>query len=220
MDAARLGLWHWDLPTGTMTWDERSREHLGIPTGAEVTVDTFYEQLHPDDRGRTRAALERSIATRTPFDSECRTVASDDRVRWIQAIGHASYEDSGEPYGFDAVTIDVTDRKRAEEALKEADRRKDEFLAMLAHELRNPLAAIATAVQLAFRSAHDEHLEWSKDVIGRQAKHLARLIDDLLDVSRINRGKIQLRKERIDLAPIIKQAVESVQPLIDDGSTN
>ena len=216
MDAARLGFWHCDLASGTMTWDERSREHLGIPTGAEVTVDTLYEQLHPDDRGRTRAALERSIAARTPFDSECRTVASDDRVRWIQAIGHASYEDSGEPYGFDGVTIDVTDRKRAEEALKEADRRKDEFLAMLAHELRNPLNAIATAVQLAFRSAHDEHLDWSKDVIGRQTKHLARMIDDLLDVSRINRGKIQLRKERIDLAPIIRQAIDTVQPLIDD----
>ena len=122
---------------------------MGIPTDAEVTVDTFYEQLHPEDRGRTRAALERSIAEHTPFDSECRTVASDGRVRWIQAIGHGFYDDSGEPYRFDGVTIDVTDRKRAEEALKEADRRKDEFLAMLAHELRNPLAAINNAVQLS-----------------------------------------------------------------------
>jgi CheY-like chemotaxis protein len=113
------------------------------------------------------------------------------------------------------VARDITERIRMEEALKEADRRKDEFLAMLAHELRNPLSAIHNALQLARKSRKPEHLAWAQDVIGQQVKHLARLIDDLLDVSRITRGKIQLRRERQDLAPIIHRAVETVRPLIE-----
>ena len=96
----------------------------------------------------------------------------------------------------------MTERKRAEqeireqaERLRENDRRKDEFLAMLAHELRNPLAAISNAVTVLELSGRpQEHLDWSKEVIERQVRHLSRLIDDLLDVSRITRGKIQLRK--------------------------
>ncbi len=101
--------------------------------------------------------------------------------------------------------------------LVEADHRKDEFLAMLAHELRNPLASVSNAIQLLRMSnATAELTQWSKDVIERQVKHLARLIDDLLDVSRITRGKIELRKERIDASPVINSAADAVRPLIDE----
>jgi signal transduction histidine kinase len=109
----------------------------------------------------------------------------------------------------------MTERRRAEEALREADRRKDEFLAMLAHELRNPLSAVSNAVLLIQTSWRCEHAEWAKEVIAQQVRHLARMIDDLLDVSRITRGKIQLRREPHDLAPILRRAVESVRPLIE-----
>jgi PAS domain S-box-containing protein len=219
-DAARLGLWHYDLRPGTMIWDELCKEHFGLPPDAEVSFDRFFEQLRPEDREPTREALKLSIAEHKTFNKECRTVAPGGLDRWIRVIGHGCYDDSGECYRFDGVTIDVTDRKLAEEALRDADRRKDEFLAILAHELRNPLAAITNAVQLSLRSARDEELAWSKDVIARQAKNLARLLDDLLDVSRITREKIQLHKERIDLAPVITRAVESVRPLIEQKKHN
>jgi CheY-like chemotaxis protein len=102
-------------------------------------------------------------------------------------------------------------------ALKEADRHKDEFLAMLAHELRNPLAPIHNAIQLKRRKdLGDPQLIWSRDVIERQVVHLTRLVDDLLDVSRITRGKINLNKEVIDLATLVARTVETVQPLIDE----
>jgi PAS domain S-box-containing protein len=217
VDAARLGLWHWrrDSPRGTMICDERCEEHAGLPPDAVVTLDTLHERIHPEDRERTRDALERSIAGHEPFDCECRTVAPDGRVRWIQAIGHGFYDDSGQPYRFDGVTIDITDRKLDEETVRDADRRKDEFIAMLAHELRNPMAAITNAVQLSLLPARDEDLRWSREVIQRQAKHLTRLIDDLLDVSRITHGKIELRKQQIDLASVIGRAVEAVRPLIE-----
>ena len=112
---------------------------------------------------------------------------------------------------------DIAERMELEAALTENDRRKDEFLAMLAHELRNPLAAIGTAVELLRQpDAAAEDAEWAKEVIERQVKHLARLIDDLLDVSRITRGKIELRKERVDARTVIGSAVETVRPLIEE----
>ncbi|WP_422923259.1 hybrid sensor histidine kinase/response regulator [Singulisphaera sp. PoT] len=97
-----------------------------------------------------------------------------------------------------------------------ADGRKNEFLAMLAHELRNPLSAVNNAVTLAARSGLHEHVEWSRDVITRQMRHLTRLIDDLMDVSRINRGKIELRRELLDLTGILDSALMTVRPLIEE----
>ena len=111
----------------------------------------------------------------------------------------------------------AVDNARLVEELRANDRRKDEFLAMLAHELRNPLAAIDNAVSLiGFPDPGRENIEWSVDVIGRHVKHLTRLIDDLLDVSRITRGKIQLRKTKIDACPVLNSAIESVRPLIEE----
>ena len=123
---------------------------------------------------------------------------------------------------FTGIVRDITDRKRLERELhervaelNETGHRKDEFLAMLAHELRNPLAAITTAVQLSTTSGVQDQIDWSMDVINRQVKHLTRLIDDLLDVSRITRGKVHLRKEQIDANPVINGALEAIRPLIE-----
>ena len=112
--------------------------------------------------------------------------------------------------------IEIAQRKRAEEMLKEADRRKDEFLAMLAHELRNPLAPIRNAVQiLQWRMPAEEALHQPLVVIDRQARQLAGLVDDLLDVARITRGQINLRKQTLKLAEVVAQAVETSRPLLE-----
>jgi PAS domain S-box-containing protein len=105
---------------------------------------------------------------------------------------------------------------RLYEELRGNDQRKDEFLAMLAHELRNPLAAIGNAVNVSTRTGLHEHFEWSMDVITRQMKHLTRLIDDLMDVSRISRGKIQLRKDLLDATPILDSATATVKTLVEE----
>jgi CheY-like chemotaxis protein len=125
-------------------------------------------------------------------------------------------DDSGAPLRMAGVNLDITTRKRAEEALREADRRKDEFLATLAHELRNPLAPVRSAVQvLHIKGPSTPELQWAKDVIDRQMQAMTRLIDDLIDVSRISRGKIELRRERLELAQVVREAVESSRPLIE-----
>ncbi len=122
-----------------------------------------------------------------------------------------------------AFILDVSAQKRAEaererlvEQLKDADRRKTEFLMMLAHELRNPLAAVDNATTVLKLSAEPENLAFARDIIVRQTRQFARLIDDLLDVSRITSGKIRLRREPCDAGTILKQAVEATMPLIDE----
>ena len=132
-------------------------------------------------------------------------------------------EDTGEIHGVVVVFHDVSmnraaeqERERLYEELRETDKRKDEFLAMLAHELRNPLAAIGNAVSLSTLSGLQEHIDWSMEVISRQIRHLTRLIDDLLDVSRITRGKIQLKKQVLEASGLLDNAIETVRPLLEE----
>jgi signal transduction histidine kinase len=118
----------------------------------------------------------------------------------------------------DAFNHMLAEIDRRSKELRAADRRKDEFLATLAHELRNPLAPIRNAVSLLKRSASpDANTAWARDIIDRQAGHMARLLDDLLDVGRISRGKLDLRKERVSLASVIDAAVETSRPFIEAG---
>lgn len=116
----------------------------------------------------------------------------------------------------DTLQAEVTERGKIQAALQDADRRKEEFLAVLSHELRNPLAAIDSAVKLIQqKNLFDPQLGWARDVLARQIGHLGRLIDDLLDISRISRGKITLRKEPVELVAVLARAVETARPLIE-----
>lgn len=217
VNSSEVGLWYCDLPFDRLVWNTKCKEHFGLPPDAEVTIGTFYERLHADHREATRRAIERSIEGRSQYDTEFRTVDAQGRVRWIRAIGQPFYDVEGTPLRFDGITVDVTERIRQEEALREADRRKDEFLATLAHELRNPLAPIRAALHLMAR--HDgagAEYEEERAMAERQVVHLARLVDDLMDVARISKGKIDLRREVVDLATAVNQAVQTARPLIEE----
>lgn len=385
---ARVGIWYCTLPFDVLMWDETVKDHFHLPPDATVTIDTFFERLHPDERESTQAAITESIEKGTLFDCEYRTIApGSQRTHWIRAMGRCFYGDKGEPLRFDGITIDITARKFAEERareeshivetinrvgqmvaaelnldklvqavtdatteltgaelgaffynvmnetgesytlyctsgvprehfagfpmpratelfgptfrgehivcmddvlqdprygksspwfgmpdghfpvrsylavpvqsrtgtvlgglffghsrtgvfnersirmvagiaaqtavaidnaqlyreLRDTDRRKDEFLAMLAHELRNPLAPVRAGLELLTLSGiqHD-----SIHIMREQVDHLVRLVDDLLDVSRIMRGKIHLQREVVDLASIAHRAIETVRPQI------
>jgi signal transduction histidine kinase/CheY-like chemotaxis protein len=113
---------------------------------------------------------------------------------------------------------DIIERRRGEEALRDADRRKDEFLATLAHELRSPLAPIRNAVQIfKAKDPPDPELQWGRGVIDRQVQIMARLLEDLLDVSRISRNRLELRQERVELAAVVEAALETSRPVIEAG---
>jgi PAS domain S-box-containing protein len=213
VNSGEVGLWYCDLPFDVLVWNRQVKEHFGLPPDAVVTIDTFFERLHPDDREPTRSAIAAAIAARTTFDTHYRTVALDGRMRWIRAIGRARYEED-RPVSFDGITIDVTELVMLREGAEAANRAKDEFLAMLGHELRNPLAPILTALQL-LKLRGIEAAERERAIIERQVRHLVGLVDDLLDVSRITRGRIDLRKERIDLAEVVVRAVEIASPVLE-----
>ncbi len=177
------------------------------------------EAVHPDDVDGTIAAWHRAVADGRPFVFEHRVKhrsASEWRRFSVRAIPLLNA--AGEIVEWVGVHTDISEQRAAAEALREADRRKDVFIATLAHELRNPLAPIRSASQVARSGqATDAQRRWSYDVIDRQVSRMGLLLDDLLDVSRITRGTLQLRRERVELVAIVDSAVETARPLIDDG---
>jgi len=176
----------------------------------------WLEATHPDDRASAERALLDASVRREAFRLEYRLRRRDGATRWAIEAAVPRFSDEGAFLGFIGSVIDITERKEAEEALREEARRKDEFLAMLAHELRNPLAPIRNAAHVLKRvGADDAHQQWAAEVIERQTLHLTRLVDDLLDVSRITRGKVTLQRETLDVSAILQRAVEAVLPLVE-----
>lgn len=214
--AGKTGIWEWDLRANHGFWTEAAWD-IFDPQGfrGRVTTDKWLSCLHPADRERAAAALDESV-TRGEYRDEYRVEQAQFGTKWVESIGAVEY-DHGVPTRMRGVVHDVTERKTMELALKEADRRKDEFLAMLGHELRNPLASIRNTVSVMQHTPTGEiDWSWCHDVLDRQASQLTRLVDDLLDVSRISRGKIQLQQEVLDLRTVLQQAVEMCRPLIDE----
>ncbi|NMG10240.1 hypothetical protein DP117_26530 [Brasilonema sp. UFV-L1] len=123
IQGVEVGLWYCNLPLDKLIWNEQCKAHFGLPPDAEVTIDLFYQLLHDDDRERTRQAVQRSVEQATGYDIDYRTVAPDGCIRWIRAIGHTFCDPAGTPTRFDGITIDVSDRKRAEAALIESEQR-------------------------------------------------------------------------------------------------
>jgi signal transduction histidine kinase len=137
---------------------------------------------------------------------------------WASGTTSALRDPAGRLVGYTKVMRDLTAQKAAEDALRDADQKKDEFLALLAHELRNPLAPIRTAVAILQQPTADaEARARAREMMARQISHMVRLIDDLLDVSRISKGKIELRREKVQLAAVLTTAVETSRPLIDSN---
>ena len=177
----------------------------GYDAATPRRYDRWIASVHPDDRERVEADLRERLASGTTgFSQEWRVVHPQDGARWMLNLGRIERGPDGVALRCSGISIDITERKRAEEALKEADRRKDEFLATLAHELRNPLAPIRTGLELLRLADSPAARERCIGIMERQTVQLTRLIDDLLDVSRITQGKVQLHKSKIELRKVIQ----------------
>src|SRR5262249_42972960 len=184
---------------------------------AQRLDESGWESLvHPDDLERMQSEIAAALAERRGFAMKVRARRSDGTWRWLQAHASPRFSPDGEFLGLVGSSPDISEMVEAAAALRDADRRKDEFLATLAHEMRNPLAPIRQAAQIS-RSpkATEAQLKWSREVIERQVQHMSRLLDDLLDVSRITRGKLALRRENVELAAVVDTAVETARPLIE-----
>ena len=172
--------------------------------------------LHPDEAQATIAAWLECARTGAVWYREHRMRGIDGSYHPILAQGVPIRGERGEITGWAGINLDISRLKRTEGALREADRRKDEFLATLAHELRNPLAPIRHAVKLLSAPSADEHQQvFAREIIGRQVLRMALLLDDLLDVSRITRGRLDLKREVVDLRSVVDTAVETARPMIE-----
>jgi len=166
--------------------------------------------LHPDDREAVWERWQAAVRSVEPIELEYRLQGADGRYRWFLARGVPFRDADGRVLKWFGTCTDIEGQKRAEESLRRADRAKDEFLAMLGHELRNPLGAISGAVTvLNVIGTVDETADRARAVIGRQVQHLSRLVDDLLDVSRVTTGKVELSRQPLDLAQLVATVLSS-----------
>jgi signal transduction histidine kinase/ActR/RegA family two-component response regulator len=219
--AARAGAWDWDLMTGKTRRSPGLELVLGLPPGGlGETQAALRDRVAPEDRARFDAVLREAIETRSRYGIEVRLAREDGTTAWADTRGEVVTDASGNAVRMVGIAIDVSRQKELEHELRrqadqlaEADRRKTEFLAMLSHELRNPLAPIVHAVDLLDRGDPKTRLQ-AQDVIRRQAAHLARIVGDLLDVSRISRGAIRLEPRRAALADLVTVAVEEWRHMI------
>ena len=210
------GICETDLTGRILQINDHYCEIVGRPR-EELLAMRMQEITHPDDLPGNVPLFKRTASTGEPFEIEKRYVRPDGSIVWVNnavSLIRVPGEDASD--SILAVCMDVTKRKRAEEALREADRRKDEFLAMLAHELRNPMAPIRAAADLLeTRELAPEQRRRTSQIIARQVRHMTGLVDDLLDVSRVTRGLIALQKTRLDVKQVIADAIEQTRPLME-----
>ena len=222
MQASDVVAYQWDIVRDCVT-RLRSSSEPGDALEVAGTFESVVAKVLPEDQQTFRADIAAALASADGlYRTELRYRRPDGEIRWVSETGRVLRDDHGRPARMVGITFDITDRKRAEAALQQAQaqlreqgQRKDEFLAMLAHELRNPLAPIRNAVQiLRFLGASERTADRACDIIERQVGQLVRLVDDLLDVSRISRGKIALQRETIDLSDVARHALDTSQSLL------
>jgi PAS domain S-box-containing protein len=212
--AARMAVWERDPVQGSVSFAANLHSVFGKNWG---NVAELWELVHPDDSAQLHETVDRAMREGGAYHATLRIRRVDDgRWIWIDIRGRLGLGPDGRSTVVHAIAIDITERKHAEEALQLADRRKDEFLAMLAHELRNPLAPISSAADmLRIAYAGEPRVKQISEIVARQVAHMRHLVDDLLDVSRVTRGLVTIACRPLDLRRVVGEAVEQSRPLIE-----
>jgi PAS domain S-box-containing protein len=217
MTAAQMGTWEWSPATGEAYWSPQMFQMLGLPRTEDGRIDgrEFFAKVHPDDHAGVEAALAEAVDRKGRYEAEMRILLDDGQVRWLMGRGVVLRGTAEQELRLVGVNVDITQRKKAEQLLLDADSRRNEFLAMLGHELRNPLAPITHAAQLIeLGVGGPERTKAALRIIRRQTEQMSRLVDDLLEVSRVTQGRIDLRKEHLRIGTPLQAAVEAVRPLV------
>jgi PAS domain S-box-containing protein len=184
----------------------------------EMLGDGWMRALHPDDVATTATLWKDAVAKGAPLSMEHRVRRHDGEWRWMRVSAAPVRDSSGQVVEWFGMCLDITDQKQAEMVLRDADRRKNEFLATLAHELRNPLAPLRSGLEVLRLSAHEpEIVAEMQRTMERQLTHLVALVDDLLDVSRVSQGKLTLRSAHVQLTEILRDTWELCQPVIEQA---
>ncbi|MFN7137920.1 MAG: PAS domain S-box protein [Limisphaerales bacterium] len=233
--AADLGVWFCNLPFGKLIWDDKVKEHFWLPPDAEVTIELFFERIHPEDRERTKSAIERALAERELFKTEYRTVSPKGEIKWIRAMGCGYYNDDGDAIGFDGVTLDISLSVKAREtlaerrlelerlvsertaSLQEAIAQMEEFSYSVSHDLRAPLRAMRGYAQILLHEygdgLDDEGQSFLKR-IDRASERMEKLTHDMLTLSRIARTEMELKPVALQ---VLIQDIVAHHPALQGG---
>ena len=207
--AGKMGVYEWNPIDRVCWWSPEVYSMHGVSSGSFDPAMDAVKLVHPGDLEKVMD-IPRAIEQYRPWIQEYRIIRPDGEVRWLASRAETEYGEHGGGQRFYGVIMDITERKEVEEALRDADRHKDEFLAMLSHELRNPLAALTTAAYVLRGAAPDDSTTaGAQGVIERQTEHMVRLIEDLLDITRVRLGKLSLKRVPLDLAELISEVTQS-----------
>jgi PAS domain S-box-containing protein len=218
LDAAHMAYWEWDFATGEICASSTMDDLFGLPAGERFRAGSqVFGLVHPDDQHGHREKVAAAAREGGTWHHNFRVIRPrDGKVVWLEEHAHATQDAATGKLSMAGLVWDVTERKNLELSLQEGDRRKDEFLATLAHELRNPLAPLRNGLQIArLTSKADSPFQRTIEMMNRQLTHLVRLVDDLLDVGRISSGKIELRRTQLTLRDILANSAESARTAID-----
>lgn len=218
LDAAKLGFWDWDIPTGHGYFGGCWATMLGYsPNEINPHVSSWEKLVHPDDLPRVMRVLTEHLEGRTPvYECEHRLKKKDGTWLWVMDRGRVVKRDGeNKPLRALGIHADISEQRASQETLQLAAKRKDEFLATLAHELRNPLAPIRTGLQILKRLDLVPEGQQARTMMERQLLQMVRLVDDLLDVARITQGRIELKRAQMLLQDAVAAGVEGAKPLLD-----
>jgi PAS domain S-box-containing protein len=213
----RLGWIDWDLVKNELRWSPETYRLFGYDaaSGFVPTAESTVNMVPAEDREAVQKALEAAIAGPDPHDLVHRMIRGDGEIIHVHAMGDVTRDAQGAPQRMLGTILDITERVRAEDELRAVDRLRSEFLGVLSHELRNPLAVLASSVRCIDRDAlRDEQARRAIAAIEHQTRHLANLVDDLLDVTRVSSGKIRLRRTTIDLVTLVRETIEDYRELL------
>jgi PAS domain S-box-containing protein len=224
MRGGSMGVWARNMATNAVWWSPELEEIVGLePGGFSRTLAGFFDLVHPDDQPAVRRGVDDAVEQKTDYIIEFRFQHASGEWRWMEGRGRAVYDERGAPRSLYGIGIDITGRKRAEMALREAitaaesaNQLKDQFLATLSHELRTPLNAILGYARMLQKSTIPADKQpRAFDVIERNAVAQNRLIEDLLDMSRITAGKVRLDPAPVPVATVLREAADGVKPAAD-----
>ena len=213
LDAGQMGVWELYPDSGLATWSATEYALLGLdPTTDEVpSGDLFFSLVHPDDVANAKQTLEEAIAQRAEYNTEFRINRTDGQVCWLAAQARVVTNAQNDTVKVIGIHYDITERKQIEAELQAANQRKNEFLAVLSHELRNPLNAVVNSLELMKSLKNSDRFEQFHAIATRQLRQFNHLIDDLLDISRIIHGKIQIQSEPVNLSELLQNLRDDTQ---------
>jgi PAS domain S-box-containing protein len=222
LSAARMGAWSWDIETGNLEWSEEVEAIHGFPPGGFAgTFESFVSAIHPDDRDRVIASIQRAVDDRSRYEVEFRVPFPDGSTHWVAGHGQAFTNAAGKAIRMIGIGLEVTDRKRGEEErerlyreAREAIEIRDAFLSVAGHEFRTPLGALTLTLQnLGRRAQRDGDASFARrlEAPERQVRRLVKLTDDLLQVGRIHSGRFVLERAEMDAAALAHDVVERLQ---------